>query len=250
MSLYDYCNGDPVNGLDPDGRCVESGNAGAQAGWNNGNGNPISYNPSSASNPTAYSLAWGFGRFDSYLYRTGSIKPTAELLNGVSQSINWGLNSTEQALGIPENSLTAAAFILGPEAGAAVGGLRAWGSLRAGAAAVEAVGTELELSPWPANAGFIEGTVERKFLKPGETVDRFGFGGGKFVSPTGTPNKMRSLRPGTENLPYNNYKVLKPFEVDAGGIAPAFNEPGMGTQYELPVPIDVLIKRGFMEKIQ
>ena len=138
LGLYDYCNGDPVNGLDPDGRCVESGNAGAQAGWNNGNGNPISYNPSSASNPTAYSLAWGFGRFDSYLYRTGSIKPTAELLNGVSQSINWGLNSTEQALGIPENSLTAAAFILGPEAGGGVAGLRAWGSLRAGAA-VEAI---------------------------------------------------------------------------------------------------------------
>jgi len=23
LSLYDYCNGDPVNGLDPDGRCVE-----------------------------------------------------------------------------------------------------------------------------------------------------------------------------------------------------------------------------------
>jgi len=25
LSLYDYCNGDPVNGLDPDGRCVEKG---------------------------------------------------------------------------------------------------------------------------------------------------------------------------------------------------------------------------------
>jgi RHS repeat-associated protein len=24
LSLYDYCNGDPVNGLDPDGRCVEN----------------------------------------------------------------------------------------------------------------------------------------------------------------------------------------------------------------------------------
>jgi len=137
-----YCNGDPVNGLDPDGRCVESGNAGAQAGWNNGNGNPISYNPSSASNPTAYSLAWGFGRLDSYIYRTGSVKPTVELLNGVSQSINWGLNSTEQALGIPENSLTAAAFVLGPEAVGAVAGLRAWGSLRAGAA-VENTSTAL-----------------------------------------------------------------------------------------------------------
>ena len=25
MSLYDYANGDPVNGLDPDGRCVNTG---------------------------------------------------------------------------------------------------------------------------------------------------------------------------------------------------------------------------------
>jgi RHS repeat-associated protein len=25
LNLYDYCNGDPVNGLDPDGRCVEGG---------------------------------------------------------------------------------------------------------------------------------------------------------------------------------------------------------------------------------
>jgi hypothetical protein len=38
LSLYDYCNGDPVNGLDPDGRCVEKGrvainNANENAGY-------------------------------------------------------------------------------------------------------------------------------------------------------------------------------------------------------------------------
>ena len=32
LSLYDYCNGDPVNGLDPDGRCVE----GYTSGYNGG----------------------------------------------------------------------------------------------------------------------------------------------------------------------------------------------------------------------
>ena len=41
-------------------------------------------------------------------------------------------------------------------------------------------------SPWPGNSGFIEGTVERKFLMPGETIDRYGFEGGRFVSPVGT----------------------------------------------------------------
>jgi hypothetical protein len=84
---------------------------------------------------------------------------------------------------------------------------------------------------------------------PGETFDRYGFGGGKFGSPTGTPLDMRSLRPGTESLPYNNYRVVKPFEVNSGGVSPAFNQPGLGTQYELPVSIDILLKRGVIEKV-
>jgi RHS repeat-associated protein len=43
MSLYDYCGGDPVNNLDPDGRCSFSGNL--------SNGNPYTY--SSVNNPYA-----------------------------------------------------------------------------------------------------------------------------------------------------------------------------------------------------
>jgi RHS repeat-associated protein len=116
--------------------------------------------------------------------------------------------------------------------------------------AAKTVGTELALSPWPANRGFIAGTIERKFLMPGETFDRYGFGGGKFVSPTGTPLEMRSLRPGTESLPNNSYRVVKPFEVKSGGVAPAFNQRGLGTQHELPVSINTLMKRGIIEKVQ
>jgi RHS repeat-associated protein len=101
-------------------------------------------------------------------------------------------------------------------------------------------------SPWPANNGFIEGTVERKFLMPGDTVDRYGFGGGKFVSPAGTAMGARALRPGTENLPFNIYQVMKPIEVNAGGSIPWFGQPGLGTQYQLPVSVNVLIKRGFL----
>lgn len=37
--------------------------------------------------------------------------------------------------------------------------------------------------------------------------------------------------------------MLKPFEVQAGIIAPAFGQPGLGTQYLSPVSVDVLIKR-------
>ncbi len=35
MSLYDYCNGDPVNGLDPDGRCAKGFGTGVSNGASN-----------------------------------------------------------------------------------------------------------------------------------------------------------------------------------------------------------------------
>lgn len=104
-------------------------------------------------------------------------------------------------------------------------------------------------SPWPGNSGFIEGTVERKFLMPGETIDRYGFGGGRFVSPAGTPVGARALRPGTENLPFNTYQVVKPFEVNAGGVQPWFGQPGLGTQYELPVSVNTLLNRGIIQPV-
>ena len=102
-------------------------------------------------------------------------------------------------------------------------------------------------SSWPGNSGFIEGTVERRFLMPGETFDRYGFGGGRFVSPAGTPIEARALRPGTENLPFNTYQVVKPFEVNAGGVQPWFGQPGLGTQYELPVSVNTLLNRGIIK---
>jgi len=107
--------------------------------------------------------------------------------------------------------------------------------------------TALARSPWPGNSGFIEGTVERRFLMPGETFDRYGFGGGTFVSPAGTPFEARALRAGTEKLPFNTYQVVKPFEVNAGGVQPWFGQPGLGTQYELPVSVNTLLKRGIIK---
>ena len=85
---------------------------------------------------------------------------------------------------------------------------------------------------------------------PGELVDRYGFGGGKFVSPVGTPFEARSLRPGTENLPLTGFRVLKPIEVNSGGVAPFFGMPGLGTQNELPVSVNVLLKRQFLEPVK
>jgi Tuberculosis necrotizing toxin len=98
---------------------------------------------------------------------------------------------------------------------------------------------------YPANNGFL-GAAERTFLMPGEQISRYGSGAGKFFSPTGTPLPMRALPPGANTGIFNTYKVLKPFEVQSGKIAPAFGQPGMGTQYLSPVSADVLIERGII----
>lgn len=93
---------------------------------------------------------------------------------------------------------------------------------------------------YPANNGFL-GAAERTFLMPGQQISRFGSNSGKFFSPTGTPLPMRALSPGANTGIHNTFKVLKPFEVQAGKIAPAFSQPGLGTQYLSPVSVDVLL---------
>jgi RHS repeat-associated protein len=120
---------------------------------------------------------------------------------------------------------------------------------RAGPSRAANTTTSLSRSPWPGNSGFIEGTVERQFLMPGQVVDRYGFGGGRFVSPAGTSVKARALRPGTDTLPFNSYQVVKPIEVNAGGVQPWFGQPGLGMQYELPVSVNVLLKRGLIQAV-
>jgi hypothetical protein len=81
---------------------------------------------------------------------------------------------------------------------------------------------------------------------PGEPISRYGSCAGKFFSPAGTPLPMRALPPGANTSIFNTYKVLKPFEVQVGKIAPAFGQPGLGTQYLSPVSVDVLLKRGII----
>jgi hypothetical protein len=71
-------------------------------------------------------------------------------------------------------------------------------------------------------------------------VDRFGTGAGSYVSPIGTPYTMRSL-PGSPVNPPTVYEVLQPLEVDAGTVAPAYGQIGLGTQYKLPASVDSLI---------
>lgn len=101
---------------------------------------------------------------------------------------------------------------------------------------------------WPPNRGF-DGEVVIETLKPGTRIDRYGFEGGTFVSPEGIPYPSRALAPGTEKKPYNVYEVIKPIEVQAGKIAPWFNEPGGGIQYELSISVKKLIEDGFIRRV-
>jgi hypothetical protein len=96
---------------------------------------------------------------------------------------------------------------------------------------------------YPKNDGF-QGTPERQWPMPGDQIDRFGSEYGRFTSPVGTPIPMRALPPGATDRAYHIYKVVKPFEVEAGAIAPAFGKVGGGTQYVLPLPVRRLVSRG------
>jgi hypothetical protein len=102
---------------------------------------------------------------------------------------------------------------------------------------------------FPPNQGFL-GDSSRVFLRPGERIDRFGGSDfSRFFSPAGTPKGARALPPGTSDQPLRTFEVLKPFEVEAGTVAPAFGELGLGTQFRTPVTLKFLLKREIIEEI-
>jgi hypothetical protein len=103
-------------------------------------------------------------------------------------------------------------------------------------------------------------------LAPGERIDRFGSVFGAFLAPVDTPYASRSLPPmSLDNFTtgitcnYSLYEVEKPFDVEAGPIAPAFGQRGLGRQYQLvssllpgdPSPANVmwLLNNGYLENI-
>ncbi|RDI63963.1 TNT domain-containing protein [Nocardia pseudobrasiliensis] len=77
-------------------------------------------------------------------------------------------------------------------------------------------------------------------LWPGQRIDRFGYPGGRYLAPQGDRFAARALPPQNLNTPegtpqsnYHLYCVVKRFTVDAGPIAPWFEQPGAGTQFVL-----------------
>ncbi|MBX8487685.1 TNT domain-containing protein [Pseudomonas cichorii] len=106
---------------------------------------------------------------------------------------------------------------------------------------------------WPKNLGFAEDPVKNT-LPVGTRLDRYGGPDGSFLSPQGTPYDQRALAPGSRAGGYYEYEVLKPLPVIQGKIAPAFNEPGGGTQI-LPalserVNVQWLIDNNFIKEVR
>lgn len=100
---------------------------------------------------------------------------------------------------------------------------------------------------YPPDGGFAHGPNKKPIhrsliLTPGSKafIDRFGLGIGTYLSPAGTSYAKRALPPQnldtypstpTYHYNYHLYKIIKPFKVDAGPIAPWFGQKGEGLQY-------------------
>ncbi len=87
-------------------------------------------------------------------------------------------------------------------------------------------------------------------LVRGQFIDRYGGSDvSRFFSPAGTPAAARSLPPTTLSLPLRTFEVMKPFEVEAGTVAPASGQFGLGTQYRTPVILKTLIDWGIIREV-
>jgi hypothetical protein len=103
---------------------------------------------------------------------------------------------------------------------------------------------------WPPNDGPF-GPVEVSVMEKDTLIDHYGYPGGKYTSPVGTPYSMRALVPGTETKPYTVYEVMKPIpNVSESKIAPWFGEIGMGTEYLLPESVQSLIDSKHLKKVK
>ncbi|MGV9480964.1 TNT domain-containing protein [Gordonia aichiensis] len=97
---------------------------------------------------------------------------------------------------------------------------------------------------YPEQQGYVirngKPVKHRATLAVGKSIDRYGGEGGNFFAPTGTRYAKRSLPPSNlvnsaspRYCNYHVYQVVKQLPLYSGPIAPAFEQPGLGTQYEV-----------------
>ena len=90
--------------------------------------------------------------------------------------------------------------------------------------------------------GFLKGKYEDTKLRPGEQIDRYGGNNGTFFGDEGTSIPERAMAPNSDFSKYNKYVVAREMPVRKGKIAPWFDQPGGGIQYQ--------IDPGFVETIR
>jgi Tuberculosis necrotizing toxin len=125
-----------------------------------------------------------------------------------------------------------------------------WGNLALACAGIATRGAGTALQKlYPEANGFL-GATRSEFLYAGTRIDRYGgTGASRFFSPAGTPVAARALPPGVTSQALRTFEVVKPFEVQAGTVAPAFNQLGLGTQFRTPVPLETLLQRGILREV-
>lgn len=112
--------------------------------------------------------------------------------------------------------------------------------------------------------GFLNGKYEDTKLRPGEQIDRYGGNNGTFFGDEGTTIPERAMAPNSDFSKYNKYVVAREMPVRKGKIAPWFDQPGGGIQYQIDPGfvssiksklrpkedfIDGLIRMGYLDRI-
>ncbi|MHC6054433.1 two-partner secretion domain-containing protein [Ralstonia solanacearum] len=106
------------------------------------------------------------------------------------------------------------------------------------------------LGIWPPNRGGYMNTPNVT-LNAGFQFDRYGYPGGSFVAPVGTPFGERALPSSYEaTKPYFQYEVLRPIPgVMQSKILPWFGQIGTGMQFELPKSVQWYLDNGFLKDV-
>ncbi|MGE2736071.1 TNT domain-containing protein [Mycolicibacterium vaccae] len=114
----------------------------------------------------------------------------------------------------------------------------------------------------PSKPYAIPGTVVPDAQLPaGTELGRFGYPGGTYLAPEGTPFAELSLPPDSAAKPYFRYVVADPtalppgWRIEQSQAAPWFHQPGGGTQYRIIAPpgsepsVDSLRQSGYLKRI-
>ncbi|SBS72063.1 hypothetical protein MHPYR_120167 [uncultured Mycobacterium sp.] len=114
----------------------------------------------------------------------------------------------------------------------------------------------------PAKPYAVPGTVVPHVdLARGTLLDRFGFAGGAWLSPDGTPFPFRGLPSDSALKPYFQYVVDDPtklppgWSIEQSKVAPWFHQPGGGVQYRIIAPegerpsVQTLLDWGYLKEV-